>query len=342
MSCESLIKRLPDSFVATNLPGVYAAKPLAEHFDWRNPNETYRKRHGIIWSHLDEERAHPTRAAAWKTASSLAWNPTQHLIPEFAVSAGVRKRLLPTLTDAISNSWTGVVCQNFLRQTLYDLTITAQWIVPEVSKPVGRTSGTIVGLQERGWDSSTWIGIDGYSTSSTDVLQAGVQHYVTLDGTAHYVAWYEWYVPIDDPGKDYVHQKNITNFAVQPGDTVYCSVQYVNHKQNGYLVFNNVTTGQYFAILLEPPQGASFNGASMEWILEAPGGGWPDGGVLPDFGSPVTFTQALGCGSAVGDVVDPNSGTLVTLQEGNVVGAHARAGYDPIDNNTVTIAVTAP
>jgi hypothetical protein len=144
MSCESLIKRLPDSFVATNLPGVYAAKPLAEHFDWCNPNETYRKRHGIIWSHLDEERAHPTRATAWKTVSSLAWNPTQHLIPEFAVSAGVRKRLLPTLTDAISNSWAGVVCQKFLRQTLYDLTITAQ-PTRSVRRHLGRPPDAVSG-----------------------------------------------------------------------------------------------------------------------------------------------------------------------------------------------------
>src|SRR4051812_8967199 len=120
MTRESLIKRLPDNFVATNLPGVYAAKPLAKDFDWRNRNEQYRKRHGVIWSHPDEERAHPARAAAWKTVSSLAWNPTNHLIPAFAVSAGVPKRR-PTPTDAVSGSWGGVVCQNFLRQPLNDL-----------------------------------------------------------------------------------------------------------------------------------------------------------------------------------------------------------------------------
>jgi Peptidase A4 family len=77
---------------------------------------------------------------------------------------------------------------------------------------------------------------------------------------------------------------------VTAGQTVSCSVQYINNKTAGLLYMLNVTTNQHFSITLEPPTGAAFNGSSMEWIMEAPDGGEPVSS-LPKF-SPRSTSQA--------------------------------------------------
>lgn len=90
----------------------------------------------------------------------------------------------------------------------------------------------------------------------------------------------------------YIDQTNIPNFPVTAGQTVSCSVQYINNKTAGLLYMLNVITNQHFSITLEPPTGAAFNGSSMEWIREAPGGGEPISS-LPKF-TPVNFTVPWG------------------------------------------------
>jgi hypothetical protein len=111
----------------------------------------------------------------------------------------------------------------------------------------------------------------------------------------------------------YVFQVNIPNFTVAPGQTVFCSAQYINSGTAGYLYFANDTTGEHFSITLVPPPGASFDGSSAEWIMEAPDGGYPNS-ALPKFGL-VNFTSALACRPNV--VGNPQNGVIWTIVNGS-------------------------
>jgi hypothetical protein len=55
------------------------------------------------------------------------------------------------------------------------------------------------------------------------------------------------------PAPAYVFQTNISNFSVSPGDTVHCSVQYINGVA-GQINFANQTTGQTTTVTLVPPR----------------------------------------------------------------------------------------
>src|SRR5262249_35417012 len=135
------------------------------------------------------------------------------------------------------------------------------WRVPTVTVP-----DTPPGADD-GWDSSSWVGIDG-TYGSNDVLQAGVEQSVDADGSTTYVAWFEWYAPEVDGSPDYIHQTNIDNMPIHPGDEVFAGVHYQNGQ--GFVMFGNVDAGLYFSIQLDAPLGASFSGNSVEWIVEAP------------------------------------------------------------------------
>ena len=60
------------------------------------------------------------------------------------------------------------------------------WTVPSVSKPTEPPGS------DGGWDSSSWVGLDG-SSGSDDVLQAGIEQRVDGSGNASYYAWFEWF-----------------------------------------------------------------------------------------------------------------------------------------------------
>jgi hypothetical protein len=128
----------------------------------------------------------------------------------------------------------------------------------------------------------------------------------------------------------YVFQVNITNFPVSPGDTVYCSVQYVNNNTAGQLYFANDRTGQHFSITLVPPPGAAMSGNSIEWIMEAPDGGYPTA-ALPKF-TPVNFTSAIGCSPDGKTVGNPQTGDSVNIVNGSQTLTSVTLG-----NDTVTI-----
>jgi hypothetical protein len=104
----------------------------------------------------------------------------------------------------------------------------------------------------------------------------------------------------------YVNQTNIPNFPVNPGDTIFCSVQYIDNNSAGLIFLANETSGENFSLTIAPPPGASFNGNSIEWIMEAPDGGLPIS-ALPAF-TPVQFTTALGCGADGKTVGNPQNG----------------------------------
>jgi hypothetical protein len=130
----------------------------------------------------------------------------------------------------------------------------------------------------------------------------------------------------------YQNQTNIANFPVNPGDKVTCAVSYLA-KTAGVINFSNQTTGQRFTVTLAPPATATFSGETVEWIMEAPGGGLPITS-LPKF-TPVTFTSAFGCNS--GDTVVANPQTSSTV---NIVSTTKTLTSVTTGDDTVTISFT--
>lgn len=165
------------------------------------------------------------------------------------------------------------------------------WTIPTV-QPAADPGGSTW----PGWSSSSWVGLDG--VGSNDVLQAGIEQSVNLQGQATYVAWFEWFAPSQPGSPAYINQCDLDNFPVQPGQVVSCTVYY--YQGQGIVRFENPLTHQSeLWLTLAPPPGASSSGSSAEWILEVPGG-YPSA-ALPAF-SDVVFTQAS-CTSADGQTL---------------------------------------
>ncbi|MFF9819304.1 G1 family glutamic endopeptidase, partial [Streptomyces sp. NPDC014006] len=262
------------------------------------------------------------------------WPDDARIVPRLAPQEGVTHELSPRErvadTAFTTNNWAGSTIAG-----TWD-TAVAIWRVPTVNTP-STPAGT-----DGGWDSSSWVGIDG-TYGSNDVLQAGVQQSVDGNGSATYVAWYEWFAPKANGSPDYIYQTNIENMPVEPGDEVFARVAYQNGQ--GYVMFGNVDRGRYFNIQLAAPPGASFSGNSLEWIVEAPNTGEP-GTSLPRF-SPVNFSTAFGSDPSGTVAADPSTGdttnitafgrslTSVTLATDSLTVNYVDAGFFPLPGSAV-------
>jgi hypothetical protein len=58
----------------------------------------------------------------------------------------------------------------------------------------------------------------------------------------------------------------------------------------GNIAIANTTNGQHFGICLEPPPNTSMPGTMCEWVIEDPGGGYPNYSLA--LFTPTTFTSA--------------------------------------------------
>jgi hypothetical protein len=338
MRHRSLTERFPDHFVPTNMPNIYAVKPVAADFNWRNADNLSLKKHGIHTARPEGNSPH--RIAAWEYAASLDWHPAKRIIPVFdarpsraRIQGQVNERVLNFST--LPNFWNGIVNDNFNYTPPKDLVITGQWTVPEVSasgQDIGQIHRQPVGVM--GWDSSVWIGISGaddLTSSGADLLQAGTQQYVTAsDGKAGYLAWAQWFSPSGN------FDDNVIPNFLQAGDTIYCTVQYTNDKTQGLVRMNNLNSGQHFEILLDPPAGAGLMGRKVEWILEQRSAMLEEHAAgLPRFGSDLVFTSAIGCGGGIGDVVFPADGTI----DSGTGLTSTTSALDQLGNSSITIHV---
>ncbi|HXW69880.1 MAG TPA: G1 family glutamic endopeptidase [Methylocella sp.] len=303
----------------THLPGVFTTPAPARSFDPNKASAGDLVRAGLLWKRPDAASP-PAFRTAWDRVMSRTWRPEDRIVPQFAVQTGKTHHLRAPPVKRAEGTYSSTVWAGAGTRGGKWTTVIGYWFIPTVSKP-SEAQGT-----EGGWNSSSWIGIDGF-IDSNDVLQAGVEQRVNAQGQAAYVAWYEWFAPPQPNSPGYIWQTNITNFPVSPGQEVYCSVQYTNNNTAGYISFGNSDTGQHFSITLAPPPGASFSGQSIEWIMEAPDGGEPVSS-LPRF-SPVVFTSALACG-ANNTSANPASGdTLyITNAAGTVTLTSTIVGTD--------------
>jgi len=182
---HAFTKQLPHELVTTNLPGVFASPAPARDFDPNTASAAELIKNGIYLRRPDNQDS-PEIRAAWNRVFSHQWLPENRIIPNLESRIGVThvKRLVTrTNTGFSSNNWSGGSIQGKWINAI------GTWIVPTVSKPT-EGQGT-----EGGWNSSSWVGIDG-AYGSNDVLQAGVQQRVDSRGNASYVAWFEWFAPI--------------------------------------------------------------------------------------------------------------------------------------------------
>jgi hypothetical protein len=325
---EGFRRSTPFQLRATNLKGVYATPAPPEDFDPRTATPSELIQHGLLWRRPTADDP-PGMRAAWEKIFSRKWLAKDRIVPESHPQLGITHNYRgPAPKKQEDTTYSGQVWAGAGTQTGKWTGVIGYWKIPAVSVP-SEPQGT-----EGGWNSSSWLGLDGFFFSN-DVLQAGIQQRViwvpfAQIGIPIYVAWYEWYAPPQANSPAYIYQTNIANFPVSPGDEVYCSVQY-NGTTSGVIYFANDSTGQHFSITLAPPPGASFNGQSCEWIMEAPDGGEPTSS-LPRF-TPVTFTSAIACGPN-NAIANPASGDILNIATtGGTTLTNTTVGTD-----TVTIA----
>lgn len=304
---EAFLKKIPFRVMPTNLKGAYSVVAPPDDFDPNTASADELIKNGILWR---RPTASDPRALqeAWQKFFSRKWLAKDREVPVFPPAIR-RRHILKTPPRKITDTtyagpiWSGAAT---LSNGPYTGAV-GMWKVPTVLRPPWPPSSS--GSASDPYDSSSWVGLDGYLISS-DVLQAGVEQYVDGGGHAHYTAWYEWYVAIDadnNTGPGYVNETSIPTVPVAPGDEIFVSAQYIG-KTFGYIWLANQTTGKHFTIVLAPPPHADFNGDTVEWIMEDPDGG-EDASSLPKF-TPVIFTNAIACTAAGGTNNPANCDTL--------------------------------
>lgn len=163
--------------------------------------------------------------------------------------------------DGTSLNWSGYVVKTSLRKPQKGSvdSVAGQWQEPGISPSSSANAY-----------SSTWVGIDGDSSSSVE--QLGTEGDWTPDGEQHY-AWFEMY-----PKAGYT----INDFPVAPGDQIGAGARYIG-KGQFFLAITNYTEGVFYVVPANHSRLLSAARSSAEWIVEAPAGG----GVLPlaDFGT---------------------------------------------------------
>jgi Peptidase A4 family len=284
-------KKLPFPVVPTNIPGAFATKGWPRHFDLETASPSELMKHGVFWRHPKSEDD-PRLIAAWQegVAHSRKIKDKDWLVPELEPQIGTT-HLHGPITRRVDGTFTGGAWSGGTLPGVWSGVI-GQWEIPTVSQPSEPGGANPPG----GWTSSSWVGLDGAYGGSNDVLQAGVQQQVDSDGVASYVAWYEWFIPPQAGSPPYIYQTNIPNFPVSPGDTVFCSAQYIGHTA-GHLYFLNTTNNSPpLSITLAPPPSAT-HGDSAEWIMECNDYGEPKNS-LPFF-TPVKFSGGVACSGSI-------------------------------------------
>jgi hypothetical protein len=178
----------------------------------------------------------------------------------------LERRLAPAAIFSTSSNWSGYAVQAGRHTVTF---VSASWVVPVASSDA------------RGY-SSTWVGIDGYTSSTVE--QIGTESDF-VGGQAQYYAWYEMY----PKGTVTIPR------ALQPGDAVAASVSFAHGAFT--LSMTSTSWSRPFSRTITARAARS----SAEWVVEAPSGSH----VLPlaDFGTQ-TFTSAKATVSGITGAID--------------------------------------
>jgi Peptidase A4 family len=143
--------------------------------------------------------------------------------------------------SATSANWSGYAVH---RAGVRFGSVGGEWRVPTASCTAGS-----VGY------SSIWVGLGGYSLSSSALEQTGSEADCTRSGRARYFAWYEL-VPAPP---------HSLSLAVRPGDLMRASVGAAGTRVT--IAVSDLTAGRTFRRSFDPSQ---LDLTSAEWIVEAP------------------------------------------------------------------------
>jgi hypothetical protein len=187
---ETFTKSLPYEVIPTNIPGAYTSAAVPEDVDLATATTTTLLKHGIPFR-KPVEGDRPALHDAWNLAYGPPAKQMKTIVPVLQPRMGRTHNLRHSVngsdTNFTSAQWAGSVIKGSWKSA------TGRWTVPTVSQPPEAQGN------EGGWNSVSWVGMDGFSgtgyTGSTDVLQAGVQQLFSAQGKASYIAWFEWYVP---------------------------------------------------------------------------------------------------------------------------------------------------
>jgi hypothetical protein len=190
----------------------------------------------------------------------------------------------PKPNVATSGNWSGYVAETNVSQPQPNsvTAVSGSWVVPKVTGP---STGA--------FDSSDWVGIDGYSNSTVEQIGTGEDF---INGKAFYNAWWEMWSIAGAYVKGQKYEAPINTMTVQPGDLISASVQYIT---------SGAHAGQFYLSIVDKSRANdSFNTyetssqtqsplaqrSSAEWIVEAP---TVNGSIatVPNFGS-VYFSDA--------------------------------------------------
>jgi hypothetical protein len=271
-------------------------------------------KNGILWRPQPDED--PRFVAAWKKIFSRELVTKPRDVPKLETIHGKTHALKKPLKKVDDKNFNGAAWSGAgIRGGGPWGAIIGTWKVPTVRKP-SEPQG-----EDGGWDSSSWVGIDGFNVdiTSNDVLQAGVQQTVDVDGKAGYVAWFEWFAPTQSDSPSYINQTNFIGLDVHAGNEITCFIALFHLPlvpPIGVILFQNETTHVATMVLLVAPPGATASGNTIEWIMEAPNGGEPIT-ALPKF-TPVKFTTAVASrGSGTGknyDAGNPKNGDTANIE----------------------------
>src|SRR6185437_6963272 len=103
--------------------------------------------------------------------------------------------------------------------------------------------------------SSAWVGLGGYSPTSSALEQIGTELDCTASGRVVSSAWYEL---VPAPSKT-------ISLAVEPGDVMHAAVTVTGHRV--LVELDNLTRHHRFRKVVHSD---AIDGSSAEWILEAP------------------------------------------------------------------------
>jgi len=169
--------------IPTNISGAYLSPKPPDGFHPSTATAAAMIKHGFHWQRPGSD-ADPALRQMWDTHFGPGFSVGTWLVPDQVSHPDVihrprRKTGAGASLNEITN-WGGCVLDGTWTSCVGTFT------VPTVSQP-SEAAGV-----DGGWDSSTWVGLDG-GASSDDVLQCGVRQDVDGSGNASYYAWYEWY-----------------------------------------------------------------------------------------------------------------------------------------------------
>jgi hypothetical protein len=340
-----LRRRLPFELIPTKVPNVYTLPAPPEDFDHETASDTLYRKHGLLWRRPTASD-HPALREAWQKLISRKWHPKDRVVPRPQPRFGKKLPLRQPFRKVSEGVWTGNNWAGGIASGGSWNAATGYWTVPTVSQPL-EPPGQMTG----DWESSVWVGLDGFANSS-DVMQIGTQQNIRANLQSLYQAFYQWYIPPPDPSTfpqyglgsnppldangyplawvedeyQYIYPQTL-DMEIMPGHEIHASVQYVDNNTMGLYMIGNLTTGANASFAVPPPPGAEMLGNTAEWILECPGG--VPNNSLPQF-TTVQITSAIACGIAGGgfgnvagptgppngismNIIQPGSGTNLAL-----------------------------